>query len=49
MNTKELVYTGLSRASKKLIILYDEGALSIASSKKTFDKRNTFLGKISEL
>ena len=49
MNTKELVYTGLSRASKKLVILYEEGALSVASTKKTFDKRMTFLGKVSEM
>lgn len=49
MNTKELVYTGLSRASKRLIILFDDGALYSSSRKKTFDKRMTFLGKISEM
>lgn len=49
MNTRELVYTGLSRASKKLIILYEKGALSNASKKIALDKRNTFLRKLGEL
>lgn len=49
MNTKNLVYTGLSRASKNLCIIYDEGALQMASQKNEVDKRITFLGELAKL
>ena len=48
MLTTNLVYTGMSRASKKLIIIHDEGVLARASRKTEIDKRTTFLGEISK-
>lgn len=49
MLSRNLVYTGLSRASEKLIILCDDNVLSYASKKATIDDRITFLGEISKL
>lgn len=49
MLNKNLVYTGLSRASKKLIIIYDENILTIANNKKTLDDRKTFLNEILKI
>lgn len=49
MLSRELVYTGLSRASEKLIILHDEGVLYRASKKEVVDIRKTFLGEVALL
>lgn len=49
MLSRQLVYTGLSRASKNLIILKDKNAMSIASKKSIVDKRVTFLGELAKL
>lgn len=49
MLNSNLTYTALSRASKKLVILYEEGILSLASSKKIIEDRRTFLGEFSKL
>ena len=48
MLTREAVYTALSRASEKLIILYDDGMLAIANRKRTIEFRVTFLGEIAK-
>lgn len=48
MLTRNLVYTGMSRASKKLIILYDDGMLSYAHSRVETNKRLTFLGLLAK-
>lgn len=47
MLTRELVYTGLSRASKRLIILYDDYILGRASKNSVKDTRITFLGELA--
>lgn len=49
MLNKNLVYTSMSRASEKLIVLYNRGSLDRASQKTLVDKRSTFLGKLLEL
>lgn len=49
MNTRNLIYTALSRASKNLIILHDNNALSKGSKKVVIDKRVTFLGELAKL
>ncbi|MGL5647012.1 MAG: AAA family ATPase [Clostridium sp.] len=41
--SRNSVYTAMSRASKNLIVLYDEDALQFASEKNDVEKRNTFL------
>lgn len=46
--SRNSVYTGMSRASKNLIVLYDEKALNIASKKNEVQKRKTFLREMSE-
>ncbi|MGL4425889.1 MAG: AAA family ATPase, partial [Cetobacterium sp.] len=48
MNTKNLVYTGLSRCAKNLCIIYEDGALESASKKTEIDKRITFLGELAK-
>lgn len=47
MLTRELVYTGLSRASNKLIILYDDYVLGRANIRNSENKRVTFLGELA--
>lgn len=49
MLTKQLVYTGMSRASKKLFIIYDDGILRKAYNKDVVDERKTFLGEIAKI
>lgn len=49
MLNKNLIYTGISRASKHITILYDKNSLSIGSKNKIIDKRITFLSKLSEI
>lgn len=49
MNTRNLIYTALSRASKNLVILHDSKALSMGSKKVVIDKRVTFLGELAKL
>ncbi|MGL5962569.1 MAG: AAA family ATPase [Cetobacterium sp.] len=49
MLTREAVYTALSRASEKLIIVYDDGMLSRAGKNMTIESRVTFLGEISKI
>ncbi|MGL5458923.1 MAG: AAA family ATPase [Cetobacterium sp.] len=47
MLTRELVYTGLSRASNKLIVLYDDYVLGRANIRNSENKRVTFLGELA--
>lgn len=49
MLNRNLVYTALSRASKKLIILYDDNMMSVSSKRYITNKRVTFLGEISNI
>ena len=46
---KNLIYTSLTRASDKLIILYEKDALVNGSYKTLVNKRKTFLGKIAKI
>lgn len=49
MLNRNLVYTALSRASKKLIVLYDDNMMNVSSKRYITNKRVTFLGEISKI
>ena len=48
MLNRNLVYTGLSRASKELYILCEDSMLKKSMYKKEINKRKTFLGEITK-
>ena len=43
MNTKELVYTAITRASKECVLLCEGGALKHAINTSQTNNKNTFL------
>lgn len=47
--SRNSVYTGMSRASKNLVVLYDEKALEYASSRNEVERRKTFLREFYNL
>lgn len=49
MLNRNIVYTSISRASKEVVIVYDEGMLEYSDRKTITDKRKTFLGLIAEM
>lgn len=49
MLNRNLVYTALSRASKNLVIIYEDSVMSISNQKYIIDNRKTFLSELSKL
>lgn len=49
MLNRNLVYTALSRASKNLVIIYEDSVMSISNQKYIIDNRKTFLSEMSKL
>ena len=49
MLQRNILYTGITRGKKKVILVGEPEAITYAINKSNIDKRNTFLGKRLEM